>query len=43
MLWAAEQSPSNTVAFPFNNSRHGGSLLGIREFGNIYSRIINIE
>lgn len=31
----------STTAFTFNNSAHGAALFGLKEFGNIYSRIMN--
>ncbi|MFT4734528.1 MAG: O-acetylhomoserine/O-acetylserine sulfhydrylase [Algoriphagus sp.] len=30
-----------TTAFQFNNSEHGANLFALKEFGNIYSRIMN--
>ncbi|KAL4793331.1 Cys/Met metabolism PLP-dependent enzyme-domain-containing protein [Aspergillus venezuelensis] len=30
-----------TTSYTFNNSQHGANLFGLREFGNIYSRIMN--
>jgi len=37
-------SPKSLVlrsSFVFNNSEHGANLFGLREFGNIYSRLMN--
>src|SRR5690349_23403200 len=30
-----------TTSFSFNNSEHAANLFGLREFGNIYTRIMN--
>lgn len=30
-----------TTSFTFNDSEHGANLFGLKEFGNIYSRIMN--
>ncbi|MBX2822353.1 MAG: O-acetylhomoserine aminocarboxypropyltransferase/cysteine synthase [Rhodothermaceae bacterium] len=30
-----------TTSFTFNNSEHGANLFGLKEFGNIYTRIMN--
>ncbi|SMG39676.1 O-acetylhomoserine (thiol)-lyase [Marivirga sericea] len=30
-----------TTSYAFNNSEHGANLFGLKEFGNIYSRIMN--
>src|SRR5271167_371480 len=30
-----------TTSFTFNDSAHGARLFGLKEFGNIYSRIMN--
>ncbi len=30
-----------TAAYVFNSAEHAANLFGLREFGNIYSRIIN--
>ncbi|KAL4947956.1 Cys/Met metabolism PLP-dependent enzyme-domain-containing protein [Aspergillus filifer] len=30
-----------TTSYTFNNSQHGANLFGLRQFGNIYSRIMN--
>ena len=30
-----------TTSFNFNNSEHAANLFALREFGNIYSRIMN--
>ena len=30
-----------TTSYTFNNSEHGANLFGLKEFGNIYSRIMN--
>ncbi|UZJ57491.1 hypothetical protein CBS101457_006811 [Exobasidium rhododendri] len=30
-----------STSFVFNNSEHGANLFGLREFGNIYSRLMN--
>ncbi|WP_340153240.1 O-acetylhomoserine aminocarboxypropyltransferase/cysteine synthase [uncultured Marivirga sp.] len=30
-----------TTSYAFNNSDHGANLFGLKEFGNIYSRIMN--
>ncbi|KAL4938679.1 hypothetical protein BDV06DRAFT_49265 [Aspergillus oleicola] len=30
-----------TTSYTFNDSQHGANLFGLREFGNIYSRIMN--
>nr|WP_296622166.1 O-acetylhomoserine aminocarboxypropyltransferase/cysteine synthase [Marivirga sp.] len=30
-----------TTSYVFNNSEHGANLFGLKEFGNIYSRIMN--
>jgi O-acetylhomoserine/O-acetylserine sulfhydrylase-like pyridoxal-dependent enzyme len=30
-----------TTSYVFNNAAHGAALFGLREFGNIYSRIMN--
>lgn len=30
-----------TTSYQFNNTEHAGNLFGLREFGNIYSRIMN--
>src|SRR5271156_226699 len=30
-----------TTSFTFNDSAHGARLFGLKEFGNIYSRIVN--
>ncbi|KAH0552845.1 hypothetical protein GP486_006953 [Trichoglossum hirsutum] len=30
-----------STSFTFNNSAHGAALFGLREFGNVYSRIMN--
>src|SRR6187402_1893850 len=30
-----------TTSYGFNNSEHAANLFGLREFGNIYSRIMN--
>lgn len=29
-------------SFVFNDSAHGARLFGLKEFGNIYSRIMNV-
>ena len=29
-------------SFTFNDSAHGARLFGLKEFGNIYSRIMNV-
>ena len=31
-----------TTSFVFNDSAHGARLFGLKEFGNIYSRIMNV-
>src|SRR5450432_4203749 len=30
-----------TTSYAFNNSEHAANLFGLREFGNIYTRIMN--
>lgn len=30
-------------SFAFNDSAHGARLFGLKEFGNIYSRIMNVS
>lgn len=30
-----------STSFVFNNSEHGANLFGLKEFGNIYSRLMN--
>jgi O-acetylhomoserine/O-acetylserine sulfhydrylase-like pyridoxal-dependent enzyme len=30
-------------SFVFNDSAHGARLFGLKEFGNIYSRIMNVS
>ena len=30
-----------TTSFGFNNAAHAASLFGLKEFGNIYTRIMN--
>ena len=30
-----------TTSYTFNNSEHGANLFALKEFGNIYSRIMN--
>ena len=30
-----------TTSFEFNNAEHAANLFGLREFGNIYTRIMN--
>ena len=30
-------------SFVFNDSAHGARLFGLKEFGNIYSRIMNVR
>jgi len=30
-----------TTSYQFNNTEHAGNLFGLREFGNIYTRIMN--
>src|SRR5690554_258353 len=30
-----------TTSFTFNDSEHGANLFGLKEFGNIYTRIMN--
>ena len=30
-----------TTAYQFNNTEHAASLFGLKEFGNIYTRIMN--
>jgi O-acetylhomoserine (thiol)-lyase len=30
-----------TTSYGFNNSEHAANLFGLREFGNIYTRIMN--
>jgi O-acetylhomoserine/O-acetylserine sulfhydrylase-like pyridoxal-dependent enzyme len=32
-----------TQSFTFNDSAHGARLFGLKEFGNIYSRIMNVS
>lgn len=32
-----------TTSFTFNDSAHGARLFGLKEFGNIYSRIMNVS
>ena len=32
-----------TTSFAFNDSAHGARLFGLKEFGNIYSRIMNVR
>jgi O-acetylhomoserine/O-acetylserine sulfhydrylase len=32
-----------TTSFAFNDSAHGARLFGLKEFGNIYSRIMNVS
>lgn len=32
-----------TTSFTFNDSAHGARLFGLKEFGNIYSRIMNVR
>jgi hypothetical protein len=32
-----------TQSFTFNDSAHGARLFGLKEFGNIYSRIMNVR
>ncbi|KAI9782197.1 MAG: Homocysteine synthase [Geoglossum umbratile] len=32
-----------TTSFTFNDSAHGAALFGLRAFGNIYSRIMNVS
>ena len=30
-----------TSSYVFNNAEHGANLFGLKEFGNIYTRLIN--
>lgn len=32
-----------TTSYVFNDSAHGARLFGLKEFGNIYSRIMNVS
>lgn len=32
-----------TTSFTFDDSAHGARLFGLKEFGNIYSRIMNVS
>lgn len=32
-----------TKSYVFNDSAHGARLFGLKEFGNIYSRIMNVS
>jgi cystathionine beta-lyase/cystathionine gamma-synthase len=32
-----------TSSYTFNDSAHGARLFGLKEFGNIYSRIMNVS
>ena len=36
-------TPSDNQSFVFNDSAHGARLFGLKEFGNIYSRIMNVS
>lgn len=37
------QEAKNTQSYVFNDSAHGARLFGLKEFGNIYSRIMNVR
>lgn len=37
------QRLTDTQSYVFNDSAHGARLFGLKEFGNIYSRIMNVR
>lgn len=37
------ENTNGSQSYVFNDSAHGARLFGLKEFGNIYSRIMNVR